>query len=287
MKRRTLLTKMMPAALMASFVGTEIGAGAIAAASRPTSAADTQRAYEQPGPHQVTRMLGPDHTFYYREDLKASGSSHPVILWGNGTGASVDQYDSVLRHLASWGFVVAAANTGQSGSGQEMLAGGTFLIAENVRAGSVFEGRIDTAGIGAAGHSQGGGGAIAAGADPMVKVTAPLQPGPQGVVSALRGPSLFVAGQLDYIVPSIYVRARFAQARKYPAVFAELRGSDHFFPGDTRIRATGVLTAWFRYWLTNDAQAKTVFFGPEATAELYNDTAWSDVDRNQSADVIR
>ncbi|WP_405058524.1 hypothetical protein OG474_38150 [Kribbella sp. NBC_01505] len=190
--------------------------------------ATAERYYEQAGPHQVTKAAGgPDHTLYYPTDLATTNSKHPVVLWGNGTGASVDQYDVFLRHLASWGFVVAAANTGQFGTGREILAGGKYLIAENARTGSVFHQRIDVQNIGAAGHSLGGGGTIAAGADPMVKVSMPVQPGPQGSVPALRGPSLFVAGQLDYIVPSLYVRARYSHL-------------------------IGVGPAWFRYWLTGD-----------------------------------
>jgi len=245
------------------------------------------RYYEQAGPHQVTKVAGgPDHTLYYPSDLATSSTTYPVVLWGNGTGATVDQYDEFLRHFATWGIVVAAANTGQSGSGSEMLAGGKFLLAENDRPGSVFYHRIDANNIGAAGHSQGGGGTIASGADPMVKATLPIQPGPQGSVPALRGPSLFIAGQVDTIVPSFYVRSRYSWATKYPAVFAELKGSDHFFPGETRIHAIGVGTAWFRYQLAGDAQAKAVFFGPKQSAELFNDPAWSAAERNAKADAI-
>ncbi|MFF1819343.1 hypothetical protein ACFVWG_18735 [Kribbella sp. NPDC058245] len=257
-------------------------------AVQPASATTVaDRYYEQPGPHQVTKAPGdPDHTLYYPSDLTTDTAKHPVVLWGNGTGATVDQYDEFLRHLASWGFVVAAANTGQSGSGREILAGGKYLIAENTRTGSIFHDRIDTANIGAAGHSQGGGGTIAAGADPMVKVTLPVQPGPQGSVPALRGPSLFIAGQLDYIVPSPYVPARYSTAKTYPAVFAELKGSDHFFPGETRTHLIGVGTAWFRYWLAGDQRAKAVFFGPRDAAGVFTDDAWSSADRNAQADAI-
>jgi pimeloyl-ACP methyl ester carboxylesterase len=244
--------------------------------------------YETPGPHSVTVVQGgPDHTLYYPSDLGAGGQQHPVLIWGNGTGATPEPYDFALRHLASWGFVVAAANTTQSGSGAEMLAGARFLIAEDARPGSVFHNKIDEAKVGAAGHSQGGGGTIAAGADPLVDTTVPLQPGPQGSVPNLKGPSLFVAGQLDYIVPSFFVRARYSSATHIPAIFAELRGSDHFFPGDTRTRLLGVVTAWFRFWLTNDEQARSIFFGPTASCKLCQDTAsWSAVARNARAEAI-
>ncbi|MFC9688822.1 alpha/beta hydrolase family protein [Kribbella sp. NPDC056951] len=283
MRRLSLVVKAVLAAAVVGLVAVQ--PAWTATTSSPTVTAT--RYYEQPGPHQVTKVTGgPDHTLYYPSDLASDTAKHPVILWGNGTGATVSQYDEALKHWASWGFVVAAANTGQSGSGKEMLAGGTFLIAENGRSGSIFQGRIDTANIGAAGHSQGGGGTIAAASDAMVKASSPIQPGPQGSVPAMKGPSLFIAGQLDYIVPSPYVRGRYAWATTYPAFFAELKGSDHFFPGDTRKRLIGVETAWFRYWLAGDQQAKGVFFGPRQSAELFNDDGWSSVDRNKKADAI-
>src|SRR6266540_1257504 len=76
-----------------------------------------------PGPFAVTVEAGDSaHTIYRPTTLGQNGLRHPVIVWGNGTGATPQIYDGLLRHLASHGFVVAAANTTQSGSGQEMLA---------------------------------------------------------------------------------------------------------------------------------------------------------------------
>lgn len=246
-----------------------------------------ERHYEQAGPYRVAKAArGTTHTLYYPSDIATTSRKHPVVVWGNGTGAEVAQYEVFLTHLATWGFVVAAANTGQAGSGADMLDGARYLVSENSRAGSVFHGRIDTANIAAAGHSQGGGGAIAAGADPMIKATLPVMPGPQGSVPALRGPSLFIAGQYDWIVPSSYVKGRYAWAQDHAAVFAELKGADHFLPGDTRIRMVGVGTAWLWYWLTGDERAKTVFFGPAGETDLANDPAWSEFDRNTKADTV-
>ena len=276
-----LLAGIVAAGVVATF--TPLPAPAVAApAAVPSSY------YEDPGPHRVTvTQGGPDHTLYYPANLGAGGVQHPVLIWGNGTGATPAEYDFALRHLATWGFVVAAANTTQSGSGQEMLAGAAYLIAEDKRQGSVFYGKIDETRVGAAGHSQGGGGAIAAGADPRVDTTVPLQPGPQGQVSELRGPSLFIAGQYDWIVPSWYVKSRYNQAGHVPAIFGELRGADHFFPGETRYRLLGVVTAWFRFWLAADEQARGIFFGPSSTCGICNDTAaWSAVARNSKALAI-
>ncbi|SFW87065.1 hypothetical protein [Amycolatopsis australiensis] len=85
-------------------------------------AAVTARDYEKDGPHQPVKAAGDAaHTLYYPADITASTARHPVLIWGNGTGAAVEQYEALFTHLASWGYVIAAANTGESGSGQEML----------------------------------------------------------------------------------------------------------------------------------------------------------------------
>ena len=75
------------------------------------------------GPFQVTVQNDAEHTYYSPTALGQGGIDHPIVLWGNGTGTSPSVYDGFLRHLASHGFVVAAANTSNAGSGNEMLAG--------------------------------------------------------------------------------------------------------------------------------------------------------------------
>ena len=75
------------------------------------------------GPYQVTVQTDSAHTYYSPATLGQNGVKHPIILWGNGTGTTPPIYDGLLRHFASHGFVVAAANTSNAGSGNEMLAG--------------------------------------------------------------------------------------------------------------------------------------------------------------------
>jgi hypothetical protein len=95
---------------------------------------------------------------------------HPIITWGNSTNDayadpgsqrnSACYFEPWLRLLASWGFVVVSANTGQTGSGNEMRVAAGDLIARNGNSGSVFYQKLDTSSIGAAGHSQGAIGAM-------------------------------------------------------------------------------------------------------------------------------
>jgi hypothetical protein len=48
----------------------------------------------------------------------------------------------------------------------------------------------------------------------------------------------------------------------------------------------GMTTAWFRFWLMGDEQARGEFFGPAATCGICTDPAWSDVRRNTRALAI-
>lgn len=271
------LTLVSPAATRASVAPAPAPAVAVAA---------SPRTWEVPGPYAVTvTPRGSTHTIYHPTNLGAGGVQHPILIWGNGTGASVAEYEFALKHLASWGFVIAAANTGQSGSGVEMLDGARYLIAEDKRVGSPFYGKLDETKVGASGHSQGGGAAVVVGADPLVDTTVPIQPGPQGNTTQLRGPAFFIAGQLDYIVPSFYVRSRYNWTTQVPAVFGELKGADHFFPGETRTRVLGPVTAWFRFWLMGDEAARGVFFGTPFGLGADTD-AWSATARNEKAVAI-
>jgi pimeloyl-ACP methyl ester carboxylesterase len=231
-----------------------------------------------PGPHAVTEEALPTHTIYRPSSLTRR---YPVIIWGNGTGSTPSVYAALLRHWASYGFVVAAANTTQSGSGKEMLAGISYLAAENTRPGSPYFGHVNVDRIGASGHSQGGGGTIVAGADPRVDTTVPIQPGPQGDVQALHGPMFILSGQLDLVVvPLLLVVPRYESATHIPAVYGELAGATHNTPTGDGGGYRGATTAWFRYWLADDSRARSKFLGPDATCGLCQDPAWSDVRRN-------
>jgi hypothetical protein len=94
---------------------------------------------------------------FYPADL-ASSQPAPILTWGNGTGASPDQYRVLLGHLASWGFAVVASTSPNTGTGEAMLAAEDFLVAAATAPGP-FMGRLDVSHVGAIGHSQGSDGA--------------------------------------------------------------------------------------------------------------------------------
>ncbi|GAA4234168.1 pimeloyl-ACP methyl ester carboxylesterase [Streptosporangium album] len=240
------------------------------------------RNWGAPGPYATAVDVGAVTTLYYPRDIAQSPRRHPVIIWGNGTFAFPVVYRDLLLHWASHGFIVAAANTPQSNLGISMLAGIDLLASRNANPGSVFHDRVDLSRIGASGHSQGGAAAIVVGADPRVDTILPIQPGPLANVNAVGGPMFALAGQYDSIVWPTLVKALYDDADHIPAIYGEVRGADHFtVVGDPGPFAAPT-TAWFRFQLMGDEEARGEFFG--SGCRICSDTrTWSDVRRNPLA----
>jgi dienelactone hydrolase len=223
-------------------------------------------AYDVPGPEAVVGSAGGPRCTIFRPRTLGQ-SPHPVVLWGNGTGTQPVNYKEILQTLASWGFVVAAANTPNAGTGADMLACLDWLSAENGRDGSLYQGRLDLAKVGATGHSQGGGGALMAGRDPRIRTTAPLQPavaGPRFSAEALtqqQGPILLLSGGADVLARPDQQQQPVFEAANQPVVWATLAGASHMIPLNGGGAYPGVITAWFRWRLMGDAQAGALFQG--------------------------
>lgn len=240
--------------------------------------------WAEDGPFAVTKeRAGPRHTILRPAELGSRGcTKHPVIIWGNGSFVTPVIYDGLLKHLASHGFIVVAANTTQSGSGTAMLAGLDVLKKADSDPRSPYFGKVDLERVGASGHSQGGGGAINAGADPRVDVTVPVEPGPQGRIGDLKGPLFILGGEHDLVViPELLVIPRYNGAGHVPAVYGELAGASHVTPAGDGGGFRGPVTAWFRYFLMGDHEARGVFFGADCGA--CSSPVWSDFRRNAKA----
>jgi hypothetical protein len=238
--------------------------------------------FSEPGPFLTTKQDLGDCTVFRPNTLGENGLAHPVIIWGNGTFSWPEIYSGVLTHLASHGFIVAAANTSNAGDGSQMIACLDNVLAANNTAGSPFYQHVDTAQVGAAGHSQGGAGTIMAGRDPRVKVTAPLQPYitwiPGGgtfdreAIWEQQGPMLLVSGSLDAVaIPLIHQRPVYDDANQ-PVFWASKSGATHFEPVGDAGSMRGPITAWFRAWLLGDAAAAKVFSAP---CTLCSSTGWN------------
>jgi hypothetical protein len=236
----------------------------------------TDSKYFSKGSHDVTikTFTGPlnSYTMYYPSDLTTSSDKYPAITWGNGTDGVPVLYDTLLKHFASHGFVVIASNSTMTGDGSAIIAGAEWLISENSSSGSFLYGKIDTANIGATGHSQGGGGAINAGKNQAIKCTAPIAPMPV-VMFGVKMPMFLVTGSADMIIPTITVKTMIYILSAAPTILAELKGATHLTVMSNPTNIAGYVVAWFYAQLKGDENAKGIFYGYDY--RLQSDSNWN------------
>jgi dienelactone hydrolase len=217
----------------------------------------------------------PDYDVFRPTQLGAQGRKHPIVSWNNGTMYAIDRYQALLDHWASHGFVVMGGHTNTTAGGMVHKRAIDWLVAENSRSGSPYFGMLDVKKIGAAGHSQGGGASISAGAGtpgptgivtvmPLMPITSYQRPelarqvGSMLIVSATQDPrSNGVADQAFADVTKEFVDAQFIGVHE-DAMNAGIHGAT---------------VAWLRYQLMGDLVAKAQFY-PAATCALCKDTAW-------------
>lgn len=96
---------------------------------------------------------------WYPTELGKGGFLHPVVTWGNGSVAVPTDYAYLLKHLASWGFIVIASETSNAHTGQEIIDAAKFVVAGDTDPSSIFYHKVAVNQVGAMGHSQGAGGA--------------------------------------------------------------------------------------------------------------------------------
>jgi hypothetical protein len=214
--------------------------------------------YYAKGPFSTTVTKVGTNTYFHPATMTA-GTKLPVILWGNGTSVTPDCYTVLLHHWASYGFIAAAANTTNSGSGREMLAGLDYLTSANGQAGNKFYGVVDLANVGTSGHSQGGGGSIASGRDPRVKTIMPIEGAGGGGFNRTGVTALVLAGDADTLVGTTGP-TNFYNGLQVPAALAIARGASHFTVNNSVFRPA--TTAWALWQLKGDQTAKAQFVGP-------------------------
>jgi hypothetical protein len=218
---------------------------------------------------------------YRPKTLGVGGVKHPVVIWGNGTNAPGPfVYGWLLTHWASHGFIVAAANTGQAGTGQEMLTCLEWVQTASTTAGSPYEGHVVTGFAASSGHSQGGGGSIMAGRDTRIVATVPFMPYTQGLgyvpSSAMQqhGPMLLMSGGADTIAPPTQNQMPVFQTTDVPTFWGTLAGADHVsfaLGGEKGYLAPS--TAWLRLLLMCDQSAQPMFHGESCT--LCTSSQWT------------
>jgi dienelactone hydrolase len=162
------------------------------------------------GPHRVLRgdlaLIGLPGLVL----TPAAGLGLPAVAFGHGWLQPPARYRELLRHLASWGVVVAAPATHTGPLASHRLFAADLRTALDVLVGvRLGDGGIsvDPGKLGIAGHGTGGGSAVlAAAADDRVKAVAtlaPAQTAPFATDAALRCrmPALHLAGARDLVAP--------------------------------------------------------------------------------------
>jgi hypothetical protein len=226
----------------------------------------------QPGPQTVDDKDEESCTVFAPATLEGK---HPIILWGNGTMTPVAAYAPTLRLWASHGYVVAAAKTGQPGSGFDMLRCLDRLTAREKDEKSFWHGHLDLTKVGAAGHSQGGSGALMAARDRRISATAPIQPGGRvtaETAAAQTAPMLLLSGGVDVVAPPQTAQAPIFERAGSPVVWATLRTATHTTPVNRENPYSHAALAFFDWRLKGDQQAARQFEG-EACA-LCRDPDW-------------
>lgn len=261
-------------------------AGAAGDATQPTidvqpAPADVSR-WEAAGTYDATSEAnaGPGRAFtmYRPSELGKDGFKHPIVTWGNGSGTTPSSYTELLTHWATYGFVVVASNATDTGSGEEMIAGVDWLIAENERADSMYFGKLDISAIGAIGYSQGGIGTVIAAVDPRITTSVPIAGG-DSAIDQVKSPIFLIGFVSDTVVPPLWNMAPQYEATHVPTVYGVLQGgSTHFEALGDGGRFRGYTTAWLVFQLLHDNAVSGVFYGKDCT--LCKDDLWV-VERKQ------
>ncbi|MQA09628.1 MAG: alpha/beta hydrolase [Pseudonocardiaceae bacterium] len=189
-----------------------------------------------PGPHEVRRgdlaLIGMPGLVY----TPRAGLGLPAVAFGHGWLQPPGRYRALLRHLASWGIVVAAPATHRGPLPSHRLFAADLRTALDVCVGvRLGDGGIsvDADRLGVAGHSIGGGAAVLAAADDTrvrgVATVAPAQTMPPATEAA-RGcamPALHLAAENDLVAPAVGNAEAIARAWRGPVRLRTLAKATH------------------------------------------------------------
>jgi hypothetical protein len=225
----------------------------------------------------------------------------PVLVWGNGgCGIDTTRYGDFLSTIVSHGFIAlgtvpqegAAPQQGaapQPGARRQATADDLrgavdWAFAENNRAGSPLNGKIDTDQVAVMGQSCGGFLSVALGADPRVDTigvfnsgvqppnpNAPANPnGPRfpttDALKDLHGPVLLINGhERDFLMAAS--KSTYDAITHVPAFYGARHGAGHtatvLHPGGGEY--ANVASNWLKWQFKKDAEAAKMFVGDDCS----------------------
>jgi hypothetical protein len=221
---------------------------------------------------------------YRPKDLSQSGYCHPILVWANGhtdnpepnppkcivdaaTNKWCGTYPGLMNQLASHGFVVIASLSTTTSKGDPLptIVGLNWLLGQAEDSTSPYYHHLDTAHIGALGHSEGGMSTCMAAADPRITAIATVSG--TSAISGLHGPALFFCGEKDTVAKCAGIKTNYDTVKDQPAMFIDNLSADHGSwtgEGPRGPDFTG-LTAWFRAHLMGDTANRKMFYGASCT----------------------
>jgi hypothetical protein len=221
----------------------------------------------------------------YRPKDLASGYCHPILVWANGHGDNPEQnpplcvvdsgankwcgtYPVLINQLASHGFVVIASlsTTTSRGTPLPTITGLNWLLEQAEVSTSPYYHHLDTAHIGALGHSEGGLSTCKAVADPRIVAMGTVSG--TSTITSLHGPALFICGAQDTVVSCDSVAATYNAVTDQPAMLMNNLSADHgswVYQNGAKGPDIFALTAWFRVHLMGDTANRKYFYGAGCT----------------------
>jgi hypothetical protein len=222
--------------------------------------------YTKKGPFTTTMTsnVGPDnnYTIFRPEPLGANGFLHSPMIFGPGIITTPAQYVTLLTHLASHGFVSICVNSltggpNDPGNLDGMKQGLDWLIAQNTQAG-VFQGKLAVDRAITMGYSIGATASVQLSSHKAIATTVVIHG--HNTSGDPHGPVLMMTGTMDVIDD---MRQTLSTLEETPAVLVALPIGH--LDVLTEISAGGryiaPITAWLRYWINGDQDAKRYFWG--------------------------
>lgn len=223
---------------------------------------------------------------YRPTTLETSGYCHPILVWSNGHEDNPEQnppdciidrdkrwcgqYLPVLEHLASHGFVVIASlsTTTSRGNPLPSIVGLDWLLEQAEDPSSAYYHRLDTAHIGAYGHSEGGMATCAMAKDPRFSAISTVSG--TATISAIHAPALFFCGgqETNFNPPMCEGNLTVAKTiTTQPSMLINAKDEDHgswAYDGANGVAISG-FAGWFRLHLMGDTAQRKRFYGKDCT----------------------
>jgi dienelactone hydrolase len=235
------------------------------------------------------KKTGPNgkYTVYLPQELGKDGVKHPIVGWMSGGGSSHTGYP-LLPRLATHGFVVVAPDVSPSigqevDLGKQILAGIEWAIAENTRAGSPLQSKLNASRAASIGYSMGGLASFTIASDPRITTTVHISGGNHQPdrVKNLRRPAAFICGRPSGAGSDIAAANcdRDFKNATTPVFYANFNGGHLGIQQEpTRTQIATLTTTWLRWQLMDDSSLASTFVG--AGCKACTDPVWKVQQKN-------